>query len=577
MKKFVLELTPLNQNDSIYETLKLGDWNREKADQQSIEVEYHWNDREKLKKDYDFIFILFEKYLSELSDSLNKSHKTDYPLEYWRMVIGPWLYYFISILFDRYESIRVASAKYDIQYAELPIYNSDDWIPNDYIDFYEKYYSDEWNYFLYSEIIRNINLVSFEESSFTLSSENKNIKVRRISFLKKLLFLLTKLTRNFPKKVLFVEVDIPQKFLYKILYKLKSFSFSYFLRKRVITKSIDKGLREDFFRPKGRKTEFENLLDLLIPKNIPSVHLESYEKAKQQAKAIFPDKIKLIITSNAYFSNEHFKIWAAEKKIKHSNLWVLVHGGHHGTALFNGPGELTENIANRFYSWGWGKYNLPSSKLSLLKNKKIPKSGTDILFIPYEISKYSNHIDSSPIAQSFNGCLAMHFDFFQELKKNNLDSKVLIRLKSGAVHRNLEKEYREATHIDRYVYSDKENLFKSIERSELVIVTYDSTVFLESLTLNKPTCLFIRKDFWEMSKESEPYFKEFKSYGILHYNEKSLIEHITKWDGNYEEWWQSIQVQKIRKAFLEKFGLSSNDWSEDWYNEIYGYLKKYEN
>ena len=152
MKKFVLELTPLNQNDSIYETLKLGDWNREKADQQSIEVEYHWNDREKLKKDYDFIFILFEKYLSELSDSLNKSHKTDYPLEYWRMVIGPWLYYFISILFDRYESIRVASAKYDIQYAELPMYNSDDWIPNDYIDFNEKYYSDEWNYFLYSEI-----------------------------------------------------------------------------------------------------------------------------------------------------------------------------------------------------------------------------------------------------------------------------------------------------------------------------------------------------------------------------------------------------------------------------------------
>ena len=45
----------------------------------------------------------------------------------------------------------------------------------------------------------------------------------------------------------------------------------------------------------------------------------------------------------------------------------MVHGGHHGTALFNGPGKLTEDIADRFYSWGWEKFKLPSPKLSLQK------------------------------------------------------------------------------------------------------------------------------------------------------------------------------------------------------------------
>ena len=77
------------------------------------------------------------------------------------------------------------------------------------------------------------------------------------------------------------------------------------------------------------------------------------------------------MTSNAYFSNEHFKTWIAEQKQSQTKLWVMVHGGHHGTALFNGPGKLTEDIADRFYSWGWEKFKLPSPKLSLQKKIKL--------------------------------------------------------------------------------------------------------------------------------------------------------------------------------------------------------------
>jgi putative transferase (TIGR04331 family) len=167
----------------------------------------------------------------------------------------------------------------------------------------------------------------------------------------------------------------------------------------------------------------------------------------------------------------------------------------------------------------------------------------------------------------------MHCNFFEALKEINLNHKILIRLKSGFVLRNLEEEYYQQSGLTNFVYSDEESLLDSISRSELIIVTYDSTVFLESLTLNKPTCLFIRKDFWEMSKESVPYFEDFVACGILHYDETSLAQHVLKIQDDYSLWWQSDLVQHSVNAFLKKFGLSNDDWDEDWYNEINTYLK----
>jgi len=245
-----------------------------------------------------------------------------------------------------------------------------------------------------------------------------------------------------------------------------------------------------------------------------------------------------------------------------------------GTALFNGPGKLTEDMADRFYAWGWGNYNLPSPKLSSLNKKKLSQTGNNILFIPYNISQYSNHLDSSPIAASFEGCLKMHNKFFDCLKEIELDKKLVIRLKTGIVPRDLKKEYSQLNGLKNFVYSDEESPLESINKSELVIVTYDSTFLLESLTLNRPTCLFIRKDFWEMSEESEPYFKKFLECGILHYDEQSLANHISTVHQDYLSWWQSDLVQSSIDSFLSKYGLSNEHWEEDWYNEINSYLEK---
>ena len=567
MSQFILELTPLNRDDSDSTTLLLGSWCGPSTHANVTIAEYHWDDRSKLFKDYQLMSSLYERYLLKASRSLNRIHGVNHPVEFWRLVVGPWLHYFISIVLDRYEMLSYVSKAYDIKHARVPIYDLDGWVPIDYVDFNYQFYSDEWNYYLFSEIIRHTGVVGSKQTPFKLHPPEINVPNSKPSKIKSFLFALTKLMRTQSKKVVFVEVDLPQTSLYKILYKLKSFSFSYYLRVKPESSILNWDLRGNIFTNNSNATELEQLLNVLIPANMPTSYLEGYRDLVEDSKKIFPENVNLIVTSNAYFSNEHFKVWCAHKKNSGARLWVAVHGGHHGTALFNGPGKLTEDIADRFYSWGWGDYNLPSPKLSLLRAKKIKKSDNKILFIPYSVSKYSNHIDSSPIASSFNDCVDLHSRFFLALETPNLKDDILIRLKSGRDLWNLDVEYAKCG-ISNFVYSNEEPLIDSIAKSALVIVTYDSTVFLESLTLNVPTCLFIRKDYWEMSYSSMEYFNRFLECGILHYDENSLVKHIHEVKDDYDRWWYSEPVQVAIKLFLTKFGFSSERWEDDWSDEL---------
>ncbi len=567
MSKLVLELTPLDRGDSELNTLLLGAWCDPSNNRTAMISEYHWDDRSKLFRDYQLVWKLYEKYLLKMTQSLNLKHKVNHSVEFWRVIVGPWLHYFISILLDRYETLSFASKNYDIDYARLASYDRDDWVPLDYVDFNYQFYSDEWNHYLFSEIIKFTGLVKVKETSFKLNPSNIRYPLRKPSKIKSFLFAMTKFLRNKDRKVVFVEVDLPQRFLYKLLYKLKSLSFAYYLRAKPKSFKLNWDMRANFFTPSSDDTGFERLIDKLIPLNIPISYLEGYRSLEEDSKKIFPENVDLIVTSGAYFSNEHFKVWCARKKNDGTKLWVTVHGGHHGTALFNGPGKLTEEIADRFYSWGWGNCNWPSPKLSLLRDLEIKKSDNKILFIPYSVSRYSNHIDSSPLSTSFNGCLELHSRFFNTLDGPVFKDDILIRLKSGRDLWDLDIEYGKFG-ISNFVYSNEQSLIESFSRSALVIVSYDSTVFLEALTLNIPTCLFIREEYWEMNQMAAEFFNELRACGVLHYDENSLLKHIMEVKDDYDEWWYSDSVQMVVGIFLKKFGLSSICWDDDWFQTL---------
>ena len=94
--------------------LFLGEWCRrysrkDRWSRMDAEVlPYHWGDRAKLHDDYTSLQGFHERLLQDLVVQLNRIHGVDRSPRYWRILVGPWLGYFVPMLFDRWSSIQEA-------------------------------------------------------------------------------------------------------------------------------------------------------------------------------------------------------------------------------------------------------------------------------------------------------------------------------------------------------------------------------------------------------------------------------------------------------------------------------------
>ena len=69
-------------------------------------------------------------------------------------------------------------------------------------------------------------------------------------------------------------------------------------------------------------------------------------------RSLFSSHCSAVLTATGQQSNEPFKLWMANRSFKISSNGVSVHGAHHGTALFNGPGEQVKNRRPFFHGVG---------------------------------------------------------------------------------------------------------------------------------------------------------------------------------------------------------------------------------
>ena len=201
---------PKDENESI---LFLGDWcktfKRKDAlkDRSFQTLSYHWDDRKKMDSDYQYLEGVYERTLISLSHKLNEIHKTNHTINYWRILIGPWLGCFIHIVFDRWSSISKAIDVYEIN--EVAVYNNEQvlsLIPFDTLNFFHLLTYDEWNHNLGILILRNLanklNYLQIESNKVfngSIKSE-KRIKIILKEILKKGIDVYNSILLLFQKK-----------------------------------------------------------------------------------------------------------------------------------------------------------------------------------------------------------------------------------------------------------------------------------------------------------------------------------------------------------------------------------------
>ena len=89
-------------------------------------------------------------------------------------------------------------------------------------------------------------------------------------------------------------------------------------------------------------------------------------------------------------------------------------------------------------------------------------------------------------------------------------------------------------------------------QSDLVIIDYISTSYLEALLMNIPTIFFWNPEAYYLSPESADFFEPLVSVGICQTDPVEAVRFVEHVKDNPEKWWGLENVQKAKNDFLNR-------------------------
>ena len=328
----------------------------------------------------------------------------------------------------------------------------------------------------------------------------------------------------------------------------------------------DRSLRN--LKKKNLKFNFsELLLAELIVKFLPKSYLENYTIYKNFAnkKTSWPNKPKVIFTSNSHFTNDLFKIWSAEKREGKTKFIVGQHGNGYIFPKYSTPYDRDLFSCDKFLFWGKKKFDnkkiLNNFNLINIKKKITRKNKNNILMVQNFPNKFQNKLISTEHCLSdVNENIDLQKNFISNLK-NDFKSKIKIRLGSylekfpnGILQYEREQwDNDEELNIESRNFSIKKSL---INTNFVTVNSIISTVFMECLSSNVP-CFII--SFFEKNMFDKNCYKDFlilKKAGIIHNDPKNFANFVNNNFFKIDVWWNSKQVQRTIRNFNLKYNFS---------------------
>ncbi len=553
--------------DKKHPVLFLGEWcklysrksNWEKLDSKTHP--HHWSDREKLHADYQAMQVIYEKTLSVLADKLNEIHQVNHSLRYWRILVGPWLGVFVSVLFDRHsvlKSVFLNDEKYSCTFIKRDDFS---FVPNDMRDFEDFKSRDDWNEVIYGQLITSYWSNKVET---TWVGENKGqsfkkeISVRlkrRVRNRKIIAFIKQLYIRN--DSYFFISSYLPSKVQPALQKRLGQIPNAW----RPLPSPIvehDSNIRNQW-KVLGidAVTDFERALQVMIPLHIPTLYLEGYKALSTAVKKLpWPKTPKVMFTSNSFWLDDMFKAWSAKKTEIGIPLVIGQHGGTYGDGLFFWLKTHETKIADKWLSWGWSDENqkniVPIANLRILGSQVSYNPKGSAIMIETGMYRYPSPMLPVPISEQWLDYFNDQQAFLTELP-NALQKRTVLRLdRRTGDWIGGERHWHEVM-PEVVIDSGNKSIKEIIQNSRLCIVTYDATAHLETLAWNVPTIMFWNPKHWEINEQARPYFDMLESAGIFHTTPQSAAQQMTKVWYDIESWWQSNKVQQARKTFIAQY------------------------
>ena len=533
----------------------------------AVVANYCWDDREKLYKDYLYLQALYEELLELLVAKLNELHQVKYSVGYWRILVGPWLGYFIQILFERFEMLQQVFRENAISGVKVLKQEDDRFLCNDMENFVTLSMDDGWNEYVYGKIlaymgvsVEYVNIKNNQTYSSNGFPRDSLMKVLKKSFRE----IINKVSSFISREKDFFFITTYLGVRQELYLQIKLGQFPKLWAMVVSPKSsYNPAIRKWQIPNVRKKDDFFGLLCQMIPLNIPKVYVEGYQNLIALTENLpWPKFPKAIFTSNSFAVDDVFKAWSATKAEGGAPLIIGQHGGNYGMSKWSFFEEHEIKISSKYLTWGWSEdARQKLVPVGNLKNFCADKTSANdkgfACIIGMALPRYSYHMYSVPVASQLLSYFDDQYRFIAALP-NELRDQLVVRLFPQDFGWSQKLRWRNRfpnIHIDDGV-SSMQSLMK---KSRIFISTYNATTYLETMCLNFPTIIFWDPKYWELRDSAVPYFDRLKAVGIFHATPESAAQQMESVWSDVSGWWQRPDVQLVRSEFCEHYARIPKD------------------
>lgn len=530
---------------------------------------------------YKEVERLCGEFLPRLANCLNRYHNLKWHLEAWRVVIGPWLYSYMSNIFylhgilkatiDKYPGLSVHFGQYlfdikppaDLSEADrqfsCPLYLTtkvrEMWTAAGYrnsvvddgprlVSGIEHLRTDRGKRIILAHCLRHFGVSLFNKFYKLLSDRSDYLLIRTFTPWKRLL------------KIGYFLRTLPNPRLY---------GASTLASSDLGAKSSD-GLLD--CSPINCEDELVKYISGDIYKSIPLAYTSKLRFYLEGTRQIFPRAPKVVVTANSYHYDEGFKIWLANQMTTNRPMLAIVQHGGYGTSKWSATLAHQLRICDSFISWGWKGSSKKITALGSQKLREMKKGIQRSRCRSYILFVLDSDIINYLILNFPNGSPFGRMGHI-------LGILMLISAQAQATHSAIRLRLYH-TDFGRYTYGlsqfvnrfyrnipvDQNKSFESsVAESRLVVVTYWPNVsFYEAVVSGAPAIVYLAQGESYFSEEMEELLPELLDCGILHFEERTVKKHISMSSRDLERWWTSQLTQVAVNRFLSKFGRVSKEF-----------------
>ena len=544
---------------------------------------FHWDDRGKLAKDYIYLENLHQLLLGSLTQALNNFHGVEYKQRYWQILLDPWLMAYVSVIFDRWESLRIAFEKniylktifLNSNIANIPPYSYEDFVSN-------SAYSDNWNQDIYERIIsyKYLDQCSLElvDASHT-PSENiiPSLDPLRFHSIRSLISISALyLNRLFKfNNVAFIGASFNKYALFKLSLRMGQFPLFNFLDKyrpfssgRLFSlSSSDKLVRSDIEIDFHASSIFEEFLKQSIVYDIPIFLVEDYKMLQEKVSNInFSPKV--IITGSSHWVDFFAKIWFAEHVLRGGKLFILEHGGSLPPykELFNFESDISDKRISWFLPYNHKNVQMPPPKIIGKNNfffqvNRLLTRNRYCSLIGNECARWVHRVHFYPMANQWVSSFNMTLKFYGYLDDNVKD---FFRIKPYPSSQgwNTHQRFVDLLGVGK-VYKEK-SLSKIYSQSKVIVCSYPETTFSEAMASGVPTILMYPEHLYELHPVALPLLEILRLGNIVFNDPADAAKHINSIWANPFIWWNSSSTVFARNEFFRQALNLDFDWIKKW-------------